>query len=491
MPVEGNLFRQQQDQLAALGKALVGQLFVLFKTSYHYSEGHAALQAPLSHVLHLVREINRSREEATLRIHAGHLFLADLRLKSDAAGYEAARFVTEEMKRHLIGSISFGISVTTEDLRRFVYALRENDAGPTPENYTALLLRLKQRMVGNIEVETLEEEVERGVLESGKEQLEQQLSGDKEANGKFKARALYQRALLAVEEVLANAGGNQPLRLRESKRVVQRLIDLLASHEATLLGLAGLRQGAEPSPQHHAVNVCILSLVIGKRLGMSKFHLSELGMAALLHDIGKVELPRELLEKPGELSPGERELFEKHPLTGVKKVMTLKGLDVMTARIVTGIFEHHLLADFSGYPRLRYGKLSLLGRVIGIADRYDELTTSRLHGNTPVAPARALRLMMAEAGRRYDQGLLKLFMTCVGIHGIGSLLFLDSRELAVVLQNNPDPSLWDHPRVKIIANAEGREVDGESVDLAAAGNRRRILATLDPNSFDLDVSRYF
>lgn len=490
MPVEGNLFKQQQDQLAALGKALVGQLFVLFKTSYHYSEGHAALQAPLANVLKVVLEIIRNREEATLRIHAGHLFLADLRLKSDAAGYEAARFVTEEMKRHLIGSISFGASVTAEDLRRFVYALRENDAGPTPENYTALLLRLKQRMVGNIEVETFEEEVERGLLESGKEQMEQQLSTDKEANGKLKARALYQRALVAVEEVLTNARGNQPLRLREAKRVVQRFIDLLASHEATLLGLAGLRQ-REPSTQQHAVNVCILSLVTGKRLGLSKFHLSELGMAALLHDLGQVELPRELLEQPGELSPGERDLFEKHPLVGVKKVMTLKGLDVMTARIVTGIFEHHLLADFSGYPRLHYGKLSLLGRVIGIADRYDELTSSRVRGNTPVAPARALRAMMAEAGKKYDQGLLKLFMHCVGIHGIGSLLYLDSRELAVVLQNNPDPSLWDHPRVKIIADAEGREVDGESVDLAAEEERRRILATLDPNSFDLDVSRYF
>jgi HD-GYP domain-containing protein (c-di-GMP phosphodiesterase class II) len=278
------------------------------------------------------------------------------------------------------------------------------------------------------------------------------------------------------------------LRLREPKRVVQRLIDMLGNDEATLLGLTTVRC-RENYTQSHAVNVCIFSLVVGKRLGMSKFQLGELGMAALFHDVGKGALPAPLLDQREELAARERELFEKHPLLGVKKVMSLKGLDVMTARIVTGIFEHHLLADSSGYPQLPYRRLSLLGRVISIADRFEELTSSRVHGRTPLPPGKALRLMMAEVGKKYDSGLLKLFMSCVGIHGVGGLLLLDTRELVVVVQNHTDPALWDHPKVKIIADAAGREVDGEIVDLADPDNRRLILADLDPHSFDLEVSR--
>jgi len=476
------------DELGRLGKALVAQLFVLFKTSLNYSEGHAALDAPVANVLKVVREIQHTNEEAALRVMGGHLYLAEQRLKHDAAGFEASRFVMEEMKRHLVGGISFNLAVNADDIRRFVYALRAVDGVPSPDTYAEFLERMQQRMIVNIEVETVPEEGES--VEIGQGRLNLKLATGKLESGKLKAKVLYQKALTAMDEVMANARAGQTLRLREPKRVVQRMIDLLASHEATLLGLTTMRCH-EAYTENHAVNVCILSLVMGRRLGMSKFHLCELGMAALFHDIGKADIARAILDKPGELSPQEQQTLEGHPLYGVQKIMKLKGLDAMTARIITGVFEHHLLADFSGYPRFSYRRLSLLGRIIGIADCYDGLTSSRVSGRTPHAPAKALRVMIAGAGKAYDKGLLKLFVNCVGIHGIGSLLLLDSRELAVVVENNPDPALWDNPRVKIIADADGREVDGEVVDLALPQRARMILANLDPHPFSLDVSRYF
>ena len=98
--------------------------------------------------------------------------------------------------------------------------------------------------------------------------------------------------------------------------------------------------------------------------------------------------------------------------------------------------------------------------------------------------------MLTRAGKAYDRGLLKLFVNCVGIYGIGSLLLLDSNELAVVVENNP--SMRENPRIRVIADAEGREVDRETVDLMQDGGEvRKVVATLDPNSFDLDISRYF
>lgn len=487
MTLEMNPYRLQ-DELARLGKALVAQLFVLLKTSLNYSEGHAALDAPVANVLKVVREIFATKEEATLRVRSGHLYLAEVRLKQDAAGFEAGRVVMEEMKRHLVGGISFNLAVTAKDLRRFVYAMREADEVPSPDTYTEFLRRLQQRMIVNIEVETVQEEGEG--FDLGSDKLNLKLSSGKHENGKLKAKVLYQKAITVMDEVMENVRAGQPLRLREPKRVVQRLIDLLSSHESILLGLTTMRCNVAYT-ENHPVNVCLLSLVMGKRLGMSKFQLCELGMAALLHDIGKAGIAREILDKPEELSAQEQQTLEEHPLHGVKKIMKLKGLDVMTSRIITGVFEHHLLADLSGYPRLPYQRLSLLGRIISIADRYDGLTSARVSGRTPSAPAKALKLMISEAGKAYDQGLLKLFINCIGIHGIGSLLLLDSRELAVVMENHQDPAQWDNPRVKIIADADGREVDGAVVDLALSEPPRMILANLDPHPFNLDVSRYF
>jgi len=475
-------------QLAGLGRSLVAQLFVLFKTSLNYSEGHAALDAPVANVLKVVREILATKEEATLRVRSGHLYLAELRLKQDAAGFEAGRLVMEEMTRHLVGGISFNLAATGQDLRRFVYAMREVDGLPSPDTYTELLRRMQHRMIFNIEVETLQEEGE--AVEISNDELNLRLNCSKLENGKLKAKVLYQQAITVMEEVMENARAGQNLRLREPKRVVQRLIDLLASHQSILLGLTTMRCNLAYT-ENHAVNVCLLSLVMGRRLGMSKFQLCELGMAALFHDIGKAGIAREILDKPEELSPQEQQTLEEHPLHGVKKIMKLKGLDVMTSRIITGVFEHHLLADLSGYPRLPYQRLSLLGRIISIADSYDGLTSARVSGRTPSAPAKALRLMIAEAGKAYDQGLLKLFINCIGIHGIGSLLLLDSKELAVVMENHQDPAQWDNPRVKIIADADGQEVDGAVVDLALLEPPRIILANLDPHPFNLDVSRYF
>jgi hypothetical protein len=99
--------------------------------------------------------------------------------------------------------------------------------------------------------------------------------------------------------------------------------------------------------------------------------------------------------------------------------------------------------------------------------------------------------MLAQAETAYDQPLLKLFINCIGIHAIGSLLLLDSNELAVVVGNSADPTQWDNPRVRIIADAKGREVEGEIIDLGHPTCFRTISATLDPYLYDLDVSRYF
>lgn len=467
------------NELGRIGQALVAQLFILFKTSLNYAQGHGATDAPVANVLKVLREIVRRTGEPSLRIKSGNFYLGELRLKIPAAGFEAGKFVMEEMKRLQVGGICFAAAVTAEELRRFVYVFREVDALGSADGYGEVLELMQQRAIVNIEVETLPQEVE--TVAAGRERPR-----NRQNNGRLNARLLYKKALSTMDEMMGNAGTGQPIRLRASKRVVQRMIDLLAGYEASLLGVA-TTPWEDGQAQNHAVNVCILSLVMGRRLGMSKLHLCELGMAALLHDIGKAVIPRALLDKSGELSPPEQQTLEAHPVYGVQQMMSLKGLDAMSFRIVTGIFEHHLLADFSGYPRFHYQRLSLSGRIVSIADCYDRLTSAR-PDRTAYPPDKALRFMLTRGGKAYDRALLKLFINCVGVYGFGSLLLLDSGELAVVVGNNP--ARPDNPRIRIIADDQGRELDGETRDLAHP-DCRSIVATLDAHRFDLDVSRYF
>ena len=472
-PFQGN------EEMGRIGKALVAQLFVLFKTSLNYSEGHAAIEGPAANVLKVVLDIARRNEEAALRVKGGHFYLGELRLKTDSAGFEAGRFVMDELRRHLLGGISFSPAATAEELCRFVYILREVDAAPSADIYGKIQDLMVHRLVTSIEIETLPEEVEADDSNWDK---------DKEGKITLNARLLFKKALGTMDEVMASAGAGMTLRLRGTKRIVQHMIDLLPNNESSLLGLTTVPWD-DAYAHNHAVNVCILCLVMGKKLGLSKYHLCELGMAALFHDIGKIGLPPEILERGVELSPEDQQILEAHPLYGVKTVMKSKGLDNMSARIITGVFEHHLLADFSGYPRFPYRRLSLFGRIISIADGYDGLTRFKVRGGTPYPPDKALRFMLTRGGKAYDTGLLKLFINCIGIHGIGSLLLLDTRELAVVVENNP--AKFDNPKIRVIADANGREVDGEPTELSTPDCKRTVYATLDANLYNLDVSRYF
>ena len=479
--METDISPEQMDrEMIRLGKTLVTHFFVLLKTAQNYTEGHAALNVSLNNVLKVIREIQRRNEEATLRIKRGDLILGELRLKPDAAGFEAFKFLMSEMKRYLIGGISFNAAVTADELGKFAFVFKDVEPIPATQTFTKLLERMQQRLIVNIDLEILGEE----------EELYEEFDETELTDNKVRSRKIYSQTVNAVSEVMDSAKMGQTLRLRKSKRVVQTLIDQLLSAESNLIGLTTIRCHDEYT-YNHSVNVCILAAAIGQRIGLPKAKLCELGMAALFHDIGKSEIPLAILNKSTEFSREEWEIMQKHPLLGVKKIMKLKGLDALSARIITGAFEHHLNCDFSGYPRLPYNRLSLFGRIISIADCYDGLTSSRVYSRVPHPPDKALRFMLSRAGKVYDPIIIKLFINCVGIYPVGTLILLNTQELCVVMENNPDPEKWNGPRVKIIADAQGKELEGELVDLADPDCGRVIEDTLDPNQYKFDVSPYF
>jgi hypothetical protein len=134
--------------------------------------------------------------------------------------------------------------------------------------------------------------------------------------------------------------------------------------------------------------------------------------------------------------------------------------------------------------------------VIGVADCYDALTSSRVYNRVPYSPEKALKFMLAKSGKAFDPLLLKVFVNCLGIYPVGTVLLLDTGEVGVVVKANSNLDKADRPTAKIIADAHGHAVDGDLFELDEQEEKsgrylRSIVKTIDPMAYGLDVSRYF
>jgi HD-GYP domain-containing protein (c-di-GMP phosphodiesterase class II) len=463
-------------EITELGRALIYQLFVLMKTSKNYREGHSAMKLPAARLLKTVRDIKASGEEAALTLKGGYMLLGEQRLKPDASGFEGFKFLMSEMKRYFIGSINFTSSAKEADIGRLPYIFSEVEPIPSPQTFDKLSEMISRQGIEGIELEILPEE----------EKTEEDDTDERE-----RAKRLYSQTLAVASEVMENVKMGQTLKLRKAKRAIQGMVDQLLTAEINLIGLTTIHCHDEYT-YNHSVNVCILSLAIGQRVGLNKETLCQLGIASLFHDMGKADVPLNILNKPSEFTPEEWAVMQRHPIYGVKTLMQIKGLDPLNTRVVAGAFEHHLNYDLSGYPKVPYRReMSLFGKIISIADCYDGLTSSRVYCRTPRTPDEAIRFMTERAGKVYDPVLMKLFVNCVGIYPIGSLLLLNTGELAVIVENNPDPDKWDKPRVKVISDAAKNEIEGYTIGLSDKTHGKSITKTLNPEKYKIDIGRYF
>jgi len=469
------------EEMAKQGKALVNQFYILTKTAQIHESGNIAMEPPIDNIFRTLKGLWQWSDNVYLRLEGDYLFLDELKLRMDIDGFISFSSVIEILKQFHIGGVLLKRSTTVQELKRFVYVLVQTDPS-VKEPYKLIIEQMRSQGIANIEIDPLEEK---------KESFENILRSTKEV-----AKSTYFRTMTAVSEVMGNIKLGQAVSVKRAKRVVQGMVDLLLQEESTLLGLTTLRSHDEYT-HHHSVNVCILSLTMGQRLGYPKKKLTELGVAALFHDMGKASIPTEILNKPTDFTEEEWQTMRRHPILGVKYIIKLKGINEMTIQMVSGAFEHHLNFDQSGYPKLgAKWELSLFGRIIGIVDCYDALTSSRVYNRVPYSPDKALKFMFNKSGRAFDPVLMKIFINSIGIFPIGTLVLLNTQEMGVVVQSSSNPERMDRPKVKIIADSSGNEIDGDIIDISELNEKTgqfnvNILKIIDSTKYKIDVSRYF
>lgn len=203
---------------------------------------------------------------------------------------------------------------------------------------------------------------------------------------------------------------------------------------------------------NHSLGTTVLSIAIGKQLRISRKDLSDLALCSLLHDVGKMKVPVEIIQKPAKLTPDELKTIRTHPKFGYDM---LADKNLVSERVLNGIISHHERIDGSGYPYHTKGKhIPFFGRIIACADVYDALTAQRPY-RTPSQPNEAIEYIMGSAGRQFDSGVVKAFLKCVSPYPIGSCVKLSNGDKAVVLEQNqknplrPQVFLMDDPSVTI------------------------------------------
>jgi HD-GYP domain-containing protein (c-di-GMP phosphodiesterase class II) len=272
---------------------------------------------------------------------------------------------------------------------------------------------------------------------------------DRGANKKAFLMALQgMRTLLHTPE--------QGVELRHAKRVVQPLVDGAFSSEPVVVGLSGLNQ-RDDYTYAHAVNVCLVAVNIGQVMGLDRRQLADLGVAVLLHDVGKGAVASQITHDLEEFTAEERAAAERHPVDGAKLITRSSVLNQTTLRCIRVALEHHMGPGGTGYPHTDppWGP-SLLSRITSVADCYVNLLTHRSERGKGMTPYKALSIMFGPLQDRFDLGVLWALVQVVGFYPPGQMVRLDDDSVALVLANNrEDPS---RPHVKLVLHPNGRGV---------------------------------
>jgi HD-GYP domain-containing protein (c-di-GMP phosphodiesterase class II) len=323
--------------------------------------------------------------------------------------------------------------------------------------------------------------------------------GDRELAEEMKRAATrtYTYSVAVTRDVINSVRMGRTPSIKKIKRVVQGIVDQILNEETSLIGLTTIRDYDEYTFTH-SVNVCIFAVALGRRLGMTKFQLFELGLSALMHDIGKSRVPLGYLQKSEQLSEEEWRQIAAHPWLGVLVLFKLRRQqEELSYRAMTVAYEHHMRADLSGYPKnIRSRSMSMTSKIVAVADGYDAATTRRAYQTTPYPPSAVLQEMRDNPRRGMDQIVVKAFINLLGIYPVGTLVVLDTFELAVVFAANPRAEALSRPIVRIVSDEQGNMLyPAPVIDLAepdATGEYpRTIIKTADPERYGINVGDYF
>lgn len=301
----------------------------------------------------------------------------------------------------------------------------------------------------------------------------------------LKIRRLYQEARELQGKFIRHLKAGEPIDITPLAAVAEEMVDTMFTHGDAMLCLARIR-AKDAYLMEHSMNVAILLANFGRYLGLDRSVLKELTLGGLLHDVGKIMTPDEVLNKPGKLTDEELEVMREHVVHSHDILAATAGITPIMLEVAA---NHHERIDGTGYPRrLKGDQLSLYTRMSGIVDVYDAVTADRVY-KQGMQPTQAFRILLKGVDLHFDADLVTRFIKCMGVYPVGTLVQLSNQRLAVVMQRNEQQPL--KPVVKVIYHAGHRHyLEVQWLDLAKNGVQETIESTVDPKEFGINLANF-
>lgn len=297
------------------------------------------------------------------------------------------------------------------------------------------------------------------------------------------ARRIHQEAISVVTSLMEDVRLGRQIDLEHANPVVTKMVGSIFRNQDALLALTRIRQVGRYTFEH-SVNVAVLMVSFARTMGLEQTLIHNIGIGALLHDIGKTLVPPEILNKPGALTDDEFVVMRGHAAHSHDILAAVPGIPSIALAVAS---EHHERFDGSGYPNRKAGAaISLYGQMASVADVYDALTTDRVY-HKAMEPHQALRKLLEWSNHHFDPALVQHFIRCVGIYPIGTLVRLHSGRLGVIVENNQNG--LRHPVVRVVMDIKRRTfLAAQDIDLSCLpiDYDERIVGTESPAQWGID-----
>ncbi len=402
---------------------LVRRLGAAVRASELYAPTHPQVTRSANALTAVLSPALRDAPTVIVAFLEDDVVLNDFRLPR---GSGALAGLLRDMRDRKIEKITFARGVELSDIRAMMDELADRTSR-TPVNDRLVARGIRRILVSRV---VAEEE-------------------DTEDIGLAAAKQMYSTAVSTAETIWSAAkAGDQP-NPADARGIIDSLSKLVYQDRTSLLALTALKRH-DNYTFTHMVNVAALSMAMARSLELEGPILREFGYAALMHDIGKVETPLEILNKPDKLTNEEFAIMKLHVVNGAHMLRRTPETPALAPVVA---FEHHLKQDLSGYPEnIGARTLNLCTMVVSVVDVFDALRSNRAY-RAGMATDRIKHIMGQQDGTAFHPALLRRFVNLMGLYPIGTLVRLSTEEVGVVTQTHPDDPF--RPQVKLILDAKG------------------------------------
>jgi len=443
------------DTAAATYADFVRRLAAVTRGATLYSSEHPIVQRGIDALTSLCRAGLQKADAVVVGVIGDEFVVNGHRLHNSAATLVG---FARELRSQDVEKITFAQGITVDELRTFVIELADR------RSPLAFARRLDTRNIRRITIgRIIVDEVD-------------------EPTGVAAARRVYASAVATAQSLWEQArAGDQP-DPHSARKIIDSLARLVSRDRTSLMALTALKR-YDNYTFTHMVNVSVLAMAQARSLNLDGALLREFGFAALMHDIGKVNTPTEILNKPDKLTPAEFDVMKRHVVDGAH---ILRRTPEMPALAPVVAFEHHLRQDLSGYPeKVGHRDLNLCTQIVSIADVYDALRSNRIYREG--LPSERIRAIMTQKDSpAFNTKLLRRFINLMGLFPVGTLVRLESDEVAVVTHEHPSDPF--RPRVKVLLDKGGAALEApEIVDTWQFDSRKRgVVEAVNPDTVGVD-----